>query len=300
MRRTKQICISRNRKAWLFLAPSLAGTAVFILIPFADMVARSFRQAVGGRFVGLANFRLVLESRAFLLAALNTLRFILVCIPALMAFSLCTAVMIQSCSGRASPAGRGGNVYKTSILLPMAIPVASVVLLWKLFFYPQGLLGQLAGLVGLSGQDWLNQPSAFGILVVTYIWKNTGYDMMLWLAGLNAIPQELHEAARVDGAGPWQCFCFITLPGLKGTAFLTAVLSIINSFKVFREAYLVAGDYPHESIYMLQHLFNNWFVSLDIQKMSAASVLVEAAVLIPVLVCAGVFRRRYAERSLDD
>lgn len=228
MRRIKQICISRNRKAWLFLAPSLAGTAVFILIPFADMVARSFRQAVGGRFVGLANFRLVLESRAFLLAALNTLRFILVCIPALMAFSLCTAVMIQSCSGRASPAGRGGNVYKTSILLPMAIPVASVVLLWKLLFYPQGLLGQLAGLVGLSGQDWLNQPSAFGILVVTYIWKNTGYDMMLWLAGLNAIPQELHEAARVDGAGPWQCFCFITLPGLKGTAFLTAVLSIIN------------------------------------------------------------------------
>ena len=294
MRRTKQICISRNRKAWLFLAPSLAGTAVFILIPFADMVARSFRQAVGGRFVGLANFRLVLESRAFLLAALNTLRFILVCIPALMAFSLCTAVMIQSCSGHASPSGRGGNVYKTSILLPMAIPVVSVVLLWKLLFYPQGLLGQLAG------QDWLNQPSAFGILVVTYIWKNTGYDMMLWLAGLNAIPQELHEAARVDGAGPWQCFCFITLPGLKGTAFLTAVLSIINSFKVFREAYLVAGDYPHESIYMLQHLFNNWFVSLDIQKMSAASVLVEAAVLIPVLVCAGVFRRRYAERSLDD
>lgn len=142
-----------------------------------------------GRFVGLANFRLVLESRAFLLAALNTLRFILVCIPALMAFSLCTAVMIQSCSGHASPSGRGGNVYKTSILLPMAIPVASVVLLWKLLFYPQGLLGQLAGLVGLAGQDWLNQPSAFGILVVTYIWKNTGYDMMLWLAGLNAIPR---------------------------------------------------------------------------------------------------------------
>ena len=95
-------------------------------------------------------------------------------------------------------------------------------------------------------------------------------------------------------------FTNIPLPGLKGTAFLTAVLSVINSFKVFREAYLVAGDYPHESIYMLQHLFNNWFVSLDIQKMSAASVLVEAAVLIPVLVCAGVFRRRYAERSLDD
>ena len=278
MRRTKQICISRNRKAWLFLAPSLAGTAVFILIPFADMVARSFRQAVGGRFVGLANFRLVLESRAFLLAALNTLRFILVCIPALMAFSLCTAVMIQSCSGHASPSGRGGNVYKTSILLPMAIPVASVVLLWKLLFYPQGLLGQLAG------QDWLNQPSAFGILVVTYIWKNTGYDMMLWLAGLDGIPLELYEAARVDGAGSRQIFYYVTLPCLKSTAFLVTVLSIINSFKVFREAYLISGDYPHESIYMMQHLFNNWFVSLDIQKMSAASVMIESSVLIPVII----------------
>ena len=124
--------------------------------------------------------------------------------------------------------------------------------------------------------------------------------MMLWLAGLNAIPQELYEAARVDGAGSWQCFCCITLPGLKGTAFLTAVLSVINSFKVFREAYLVAGDYPHESIYMLQHLFNNWFVSLDIQKMSAASVMVEAALLIPVLACAGAFRRKYSGRSFTD
>lgn len=77
-------------------------------------------------------------------------------------------------------------------------------------------------------------------------------------------------------------------------------MSVINSFKVFREAYLVAGDYPHESIYMLQHLFNNWFVSLDIQKMSAASVMVEAAVLIPVLACLGAFRRKHPKRSSTD
>ena len=275
MRRTKQICISRNRKAWLFLAPSLTGTAVFILIPFADMTVRSFRQAVGGRFV---------ESQAFLLAVFNTLRFILVCIPVLMAFSLCIAVMIQSCTGQALPADRRGNFYKTSILLPMAIPVASVVLLWKLLFYPQGLLGQLAGLLGMAGKDWLNQPSAFVILVATYIWKNTGYDMMLWLAGLDGIPLELYEAARVDGAGSRQIFYYVTLPCLKSTAFLVTVLSIINSFKVFREAYLISGDYPHESIYMMQHLFNNWFVSLDIQKMSAASVMIESSVLIPVII----------------
>ncbi|MCC8085611.1 MAG: sugar ABC transporter permease [Clostridium sp.] len=277
MPRTKRICISQNKKPWLFLAPSLAGTALFVLIPFADVVMRSLYQAVGGRFVGLENFVQVWNSQAFRLAVRNTLRFILVCIPSLMAFSLWAAVLVTA-------AFKGGNVYKTTILLPLAIPVASVVLLWKMLFYPQGLLNQLVAILGFGTRDWLNQNSAFYVLVFTYIWKNTGYDMMLWLAGLDGIPLELYEAARVDGAGSRQIFYYVTLPCLKSTAFLVTVLSIINSFKVFREAYLISGDYPHESIYMMQHLFNNWFVSLDIQKMSAASVMIESSVLIPVII----------------
>lgn len=276
MPRTKRICISQNKRAWLFLAPSLAGTAMFVLIPFGDVVLRSFLQAVGGKFVGIDNFIQVLSSDAFRRAVSNTLRFIMVCIPLLMAFSLWVSVLVTS-------AGKDGGLYKTTILLPMAIPVACVVLLWKMVFYPAGLLSQLAVVLGGTGQDWLNRKSAFTILIVTYLWKNTGYDMMLWLAGLNTIPNELYEAARVDGAGSWQSFYYVTLPCLKQTAFLVMVLSVINSFKVFREVYLISGDYPHESIYMMQHLFNNWFVSLDIQKMSAASVLMEAGVLIPVI-----------------
>lgn len=258
---------------------------MFVMIPFVDVVLRSFFQAVGGRFVGMENFLQVWESGAFRLAAKNTLRFILVCIPCLMAFSLWTAVLVTA-------AGEGSSTFKTTILLPMAIPVASVVLLWKLILFPQGLLNQLVGLFGRTGRDWLNQESAFGVLVLTYIWKNTGYDMMLWLAGLDGISRELYEAARVDGAGSWQSFYYVTLPGLQNTAFLVLVLSVINSFKVFREAYLISGDYPNESIYMMQHLFNNWFVSLDIQKMSAASVIIEAAVLIPVLVWLKVRRKK--------
>lgn len=114
---------------------------------------------------------------------------------------------------------------------------------------------------------------AFWVLSACYIWKNLGYDMILWLAGLGAIPEEQYEAARVQGAGAWACFRYITLPQLKETLFVTALLSFVNAFRVFREAYLLAGEYPHESIYMLQHLFNNWFVNLDIQKMTAAAVL---------------------------
>nr|WP_138305715.1 MULTISPECIES: sugar ABC transporter permease [unclassified Clostridium] len=294
MRRTRQCCIFRNRehtnpqsgncfklhprnmRPWLFLAPSLAGTAIFVLIPFVNVVARSFFQAVGGQFVGMENFMQVFHSQAFRLAVKNTLHFILVCIPALMAFSLWAAVLVTS-------AADNRGLYKATILLPMAIPVASVVLLWKLLLYPQGLLDQMVVGAGGTGRDWLNQDSAFYILVLTYIWKNTGYDMMLWLAGLDGIPKELFEAAKVDGAGAWQSFYYVALPGLRSTCFLVLVLSVINSFKVFREAYLISGDYPHESIYMLQHLFNHWFVSLDIQKMSAASVMVESSILIPVL-----------------
>ena len=302
MRRTRQCCIFRSRKAinqssgnrfgiylrnlrpWLFLAPSLAGTAVFVLIPFVNVVVRSFFQAVGGRFVGLANFRLVLESQAFLLAVFNTLRFILVCIPVLMAFSLWVSILMTG-------AADSRSLYKTTILLPMAIPVASVVLLWKLLFYPQGILDQLAVWAGGREQDWLNQGSAFYILVLTYIWKNTGYDMMLWLAGLDGIPKELFEAAKVDGAGSWQSFFHIALPGLKSTAFLVLVLSVINSFKVFREAYLIAGGYPDDSIYMLQHLFNNWYGNLDVDKMCAGAVMMAILVFILILLMQKIMDR---------
>ena len=122
----------------------------------------------------------------------------------------------------------------------------------------------------------MNSGSAFWILFISYIWKNLGYDIVLWMAGLAGISSNIYEAARVDGAGEMQCFFYITLPNLKSSLYTITVLSFLNSFKVFREAYLVAGDYPHESIYMMQHLFNNWFVNLDIQKMTAAAVMLIA------------------------
>lgn len=121
--------------------------------------------------------------------------------------------------------------------------------------------------------DFMGSSAAFWVLIFTYLWRNNGYDMLLWLAGLEIIPRPLYEAAAVDGATPFQTFVFITLPNLLPTVVLTTILSLVNSFKVFREAYLVAGNYPQESIYLLQHLFNNWFLSLDIGKLSAAAVL---------------------------
>lgn len=161
----------------------------------------------------------------------------------------------------------------------MAIPVASVVVLWKIFFHENGLLNGFLAMAGSQGVDWINSNQSFSLLVFSYVWKNAGYDMVLWLAGLSSISPSLYEAAQIDGASGFQQFIFITLPSMLPTLFIISVLSLLNSFKVFREAYLIAGDYPNDSIYMLQHLFNNWFVRLDIQKMCAAAVLVAVFIL---------------------
>lgn len=278
----------RNKKKrgggiWLFLLPNLIGTAGFVLIPFADVFRRSCLKAVGNEFVGLENYREVIENKAFRLAAANTVKFMAVCLPLLLLLSLCVAVLFQNAArpGQGSKGalgkGRAGSAdigwMKSGFMLPMAIPAASVVVFFQMLLDEKGWLNLLAGKLGFHGSDWLNCDAAFWVLVACYIWKNLGYDMILWMTGIVGIEKEQYEAARVQGAGEAACFYYITLPQLKETAFVTALLSFVNAFRVFREAYLLSGDYPHESIYMLQHLFNNWFVSLDIQKLTAAASL---------------------------
>lgn len=171
------------------------------------------------------------------------------------------------------------QLLKSTFLLPMAIPVASVVLLWKLLFHKRGILNGVLAALSLPALDWMNTDASFYVLVASYLWRNLGYDMILWMAGLAAIPQALYEAAKVDGAGEWKCFLSITLPNLMPSFFTITVLSLLNAFKVFREAYLVAGDYPQESMYLLQHLFNNWYRELSLDKMSAAAVVTGAVIL---------------------
>lgn len=251
---------------WILLAPSLTGVGIFILIPFADVVRRSFFNAVGSEFVGLENYRGVLENEAFRLAAGNTVRFLIVCLPLLLGSSLFFGILLLN-------TGRKSGILKSGFLLPMAVPAGSVVLFWQLFFDQGGIPNEALQKFGVHGPDYMNTPKAFGVLVVVYIWKNLGYDMILWLSGLLGIPDSLYEAARMDGADGLKCFWHITCPLLIPTAFLTGILSLVNAFKVFREAYMIAGNYPHDSIYMLQHLFNNWFLKLDMQKMTAAAVM---------------------------
>lgn len=273
----------KSKKGILFVLPGFFGVLIFYLLPFLDVAVRSFRQ-INGEFCGFDNYQQVIENKAFRLAVGNTVHFVVVCLPLLLGLSLIVAAMLQ----------RGGNVAKlckSNYLIPLAVPSAGIVLLWKLMFDSHGMLNHLLSSLGKNTVDFMNTNAAFYVLVFSYIWKNLGYTVVLWSAGLSAIPENIYEAARVDGAGKLRIFRSITLPNLKQTAFTIVVISFLNSFKVFREAYLVAGNYPQESIYMLQHLFNNWFRELSTDKMAAAAMLL--LLIIVVFVC--ILQRSWEE-----
>ncbi len=272
-------------KGILFILPSFAGVCVFWLFPYVDVIRRSFLGAVNGTFIGLKNYQMIFSNQAFLLAGRNTLRFFGICIPMLVILSLILAVLLNG------QKKKHRQLIKTAYLLPMAIPVASVVILWKVLFNGQGLLNHLLETMELKKIDWLNTGASFWVLVISYIWRNLGYDIVLWLAGLSTIPTALYEAAKVDGAGWWKCFTRITCPNLFPSLFTIVVLSLLNGFKVFREAYLVAGDYPQENMYLLQHLFNNWYRDLAMDKMAAAAVVIGAVIMLLVLLLQKAWER---------
>ena len=263
-----------------FLLPGFCGVVFFSFLPFMDVICISFVQVVSGRFCGLENYRIVLHNRAFLLAVKNTLRFLLVCLPLLLGISLALAFLLHAWQMAFHQKLR---LLKAAYLVPMAIPAASLVLLWKLMFDKHGFVNGILHLCGIHAVDWMNTGAAFFVLVFSYIWKNLGYTMVLWLAGLSSISPDLYEAAEMDGAGRMTQFFKITLPLIRPLIFTIVVLSFLNSFKVFREAYLVAGNYPQEDMYLLQHLFNNWFTDLSVDKMAAGSVLLALVITVFVL-----------------
>lgn len=273
--------------AWLFLAPSGIGFALFYLIPFVMGVVYSFMDSsIDGHFVGLDNYRELLASSSFRKAASNTFYFSAVSVPLMLALSLGLAMLLNK------------NIYlrqwlRTAYVLPLVVPVASIILIWQMLFDWNGSLNAWLSFFGFERTDWMKTDAARNVVIVVYLWKNIGYNVILFLAGLQQIPKDYYETAQIEGAGRLRQLG-ITLIYLTSTMFFVIIMSIINSFKVFRETYLIASDYPHDSIYMLQHYMNNMFVSLDIQKLTAAASLMVGCILLLVL---GLFmmERKYRQ-----
>lgn len=271
--------------ALIFLAPSAAGFILFYVIPFGmGMVYSVTDRTLDGAFVGLDNYSEVIGSESFRKAAANTLFFTSVSVPLLIGLALLLAIILNRRLFLR-------NWMQTAFVLPLVVPVASIVTVWQMIFDWNGSLNAWMHDFGWDRIDWLQSDWAMGVLVVMYIWKNIGYDLILFLAGLQAIPVSYYETARIEGAGRVRQFFHITLVYLTPTMIFVILISVIHSFKIFRETYLIAGDYPYDRIYMLQHYMNNMFASLNIQKLTAAATLMVGGILLLVFVLLAVERR---------
>ena len=268
-------------KSMCFLSPSLLGVGIFFILPFCVVVYYSLIDGVGSKnFVFLRNFIKLFDNSAFLLAAKNTLSFSALAVPLAVILAMVLALMLECRIPLKSQ-------FRTFFLSPMMVPVASVVLIWQVLFNYNGTVNEFLMLFGADKIDWLQSQFAPVVVLLLFLWKNLGYNMILFMAALSNIPKELLEVADVEGAGEMYKFFAIKLRYLSPTVLFVTILSLINSFKVFREVYLLAGAYPYETLYTLQHFMNNTFDSLDYQKLSAAAVLMA---LVMVVIIALLFK----------
>lgn len=260
----------------MFSGPSVLGVSVFFIVPFLVVVYYSvIKSPLNPEFVFLENFQNVIGNQAFKIAVKNTADFSIIAVPLAVILSLGLALMLESRIPLKSQ-------FRTFFLSPMMVPVASVVLIWQVLFHQNGVMNEIMLVFGLDKIDWLKSEWAIGVIVVLYLWKNLGYNMILFMAALANIPKELLEVADVEGASEMYKFFAIKLRYLSPTVLFVTILSMINSFKVFREIYLLTGEYPVERLYMLQHFMNNTFEALDYQKLSAAAVIL-AIVMVAII-----------------
>ena len=269
----KSIRRVKNRSA-LFLLPSVIGVALFFVLPFFVVIYYSMiDNPISGKFVFLDNFYNVLTNKAFQMAMVNTLHFSLTAVPLMIVLSLGLAFLLD----KQIP---GKSKIRAAFLSPMMVPVASVILIWQVLFDYNGVLNEMILNLGGGKVDWLKSVHAQIVIVLLFIWKNLGYNMVLFMAAIANITREVVEVAELESATKWQIFISLKLRYLSSSILFVTILSLINSFKIFREVYLLTGDYPYETLYLLQHYMNNMFRSLDYQKLSAAAILMSLVMIV--------------------
>lgn len=282
----------RRTGAILFLAPSLIGVFLFFILPFFVVIYYSLiNNPVMGEFVWFKNYANVFKNGAFKLAGLNTLKFSFIAMPLSVELSLLLALMLNEKIPLKSQ-------FRTCFLTPMMVPVASIVLIVQVLFHYNGVINTIFLNFGGEKIDWLKSDYAQVVIIFLFLWKNLGYNMILFLAALETIPHDLLEVAYLESANGWKIFWNIKIRYLTSTILFVTILSLINSFKVFREIYLLTGDYPYDSLYMLQHFMNNTFKSLDYQKLSTAAIIMSLVMI--VIIGALFFVENYFGKDVEE
>ena len=280
MKQAKKIWNGVNVKIRDFLAslcfsgPSFLGMLIFFVAPFCVVIYYAFiAGALDHSFVGLKNYIAVWNNGAFQIAVKNTAVFSGLSVPLAVVLALVLALMLECRIPFKSQ-------FRTFFLSPMMVPVASIILVWQVLFHSNGVVNEFLSVFGVKAIDWLKSDYCMVVIVLLFLWKNLGYNMILFMAALNNIPKELLEVAEVEGASKAYQFFHIKLRYLSPTVLFVTILSIINSFKVFREIYLLSGDYPYEGLYMLQHFMNNMYnKNLDYQRLSASAIMLAIVII---------------------
>ncbi|WP_426321421.1 carbohydrate ABC transporter permease [Microbacterium sp. E-13] len=282
----------RALTAWLFLAPSIIILVAFTLYPMIQAVYLSFTDynlIRAAEFVGLSNYVELFQSGPFWNAFTNTVVYALVVTPVTVILALLFAIMLNQ-------AFRGRAFARTAIFLPFIVSLGIIAIAWAFLLDPNiGLLSYWLSFVGIvPEQGWLSDPRyAMGAVMLVGVWKNVGFYMVIYLAGLQSIPVDMYEAARLDGAGPWQRFRSITLPLLSNQTLLVMVLALIATLQAFDQIYVMTRGGPFfktETLVML--IYREGFQELRFGYASAISFVLLIFVFILSMIQFGYLRRK--------
>ncbi|MGH8063167.1 MAG: carbohydrate ABC transporter permease [Pseudoxanthomonas sp.] len=236
---------------WMFAAPALTVIGLFFGLPVLAALALSLTDfdiyALADlhnlRFVGIDNYVGLLQNPLFWKTLGNTLYFVIVGVPLSVALSLGAALLLHSKLGRLKP------FFRTAFFAPVVTTVVAVAVIWRYLFHTKyGLVNWGLSSLGIDAIDWLGDPHwAMPTIILFAVWKNFGYNMIIFLAGLQSIPEDLYEAARIDGAGTWKQFRHVTLPMLGPVLLLVSILTMAGYFQLFAEPYVMTQGGPLES-----------------------------------------------------
>lgn len=251
-----------------FLTPGILGVLIFYIIPFAIVIWYSFlNNPIQKEWVGFRNYQKLFQNHSFCLALGNTLKVIGIGLPVLffLAFLL-LKMLLDVLPSRIK--------YNTFFLLPLVVPTATVVLMLKVLFTDNGAVNQMLRLLGIEGLRWLSGEGSFWVLLLVFLWKNLGLAVFFLFLAHSKIPREYIQIAQTEGASGFAVFRKIKLHFYMPTMVFIAIFAIINSFKIYREIYALAGSHPVSGLYLLQHYLNNVFRNLNYQNMSTASLII--------------------------
>ncbi|HRO32895.1 MAG TPA: sugar ABC transporter permease [Brevundimonas sp.] len=286
----------RERAAWGFVAPALIAIAVFFVIPVVSALLLSLTDfdiyALADlnnlRFVGLKNYEQLLTNPLFWGAMKNTLWFAVLGVPLSIAASLGAAVILNARVVKWRP------IWRVMFFAPFVTTLVATAVVWRYLLHTRyGVINWALQSVGLSPVDWLGQPeTSIPAILMFVVWKIFGYNMLIFLAVLQTVPDELYEAARIDGAGPWKQFVHVTLPAIAPTLLLVSIISVAGFFQLFAEPYVMTQGGPAQStVTVLYFMYEEGFKWWNLGSASAVAFILFLCIFAVTLVQLAVARR---------